>query len=171
MSCYKRQSSERKRKEQIIIIKRKRERERERKGKLPLWAIFLIHPSHFLFFLGFSLYLSLETLTFFFKTEEEKIENGFSECYMCSGSCIGVECVSGISGRHSSPRRGHSSAAWLRQQLCAGTTTTSSCFVEFRVFYLSRTYCLDDEKTEGKYGTVEIRTKKDFFIFIFYCVF
>lgn len=116
------------------------------------------HPSHFLFFLSFSLYLSLETLNFFFKTVEEKFENGFSECYMCSGSCIGVECVSGISGRHSSPRREHSYAAWLQQQICAGTkrrrALSSSCllnFVYFIVFFcLSRTYCLDDEKTEGK---------------------
>jgi hypothetical protein len=43
------------------------------------------HPSHFLFFLIFSisLYLFLETPTFFFKTVKEKIENGFLECYMC----------------------------------------------------------------------------------------
>jgi hypothetical protein len=47
---------------------------------------------------------------------EEKIENGFLECYMC---CIVVECVSGINRRHSSPQQEHSSAAWLRPQLWA----------------------------------------------------
>jgi hypothetical protein len=43
------------------------------------------HPSHFLFFLIFSisLYLFVETPTFFFKTVKEKTENGFLECYMC----------------------------------------------------------------------------------------
>jgi hypothetical protein len=43
------------------------------------------HPSHFLFFLIFSisLYLFLETPTFFFKTVKEETKNGFLECYMC----------------------------------------------------------------------------------------